>query len=457
MDAIDLRTLADAVGGQLRGEAAGIQGSQIDSRNCGGSDAFFALRGERVDGHDFVPDLAGRAAAAVVEEWVDAAIPQCRVFSTRGALAALGRWNRERCDACVVGLTGSNGKTTVKEILARILSEAGETLATDGNFNNELGVPLTLSRLASRHDYAVIEMGANAHGDIAHLTSMVKPHVGLITNAGAAHLKGFGSVAGVASAKGELYSGLPADGVGIVNAEDPFAARWLTMIGDRQRLSFGADDTDADVVARRDGDKLVLQVAGRQLSADFALPGRHNRLNAAAAAAVAVALDIPHSAISAGLARVRPVAGRLAEGVAVGGGTVIDDSYNANPGSLAVGMEVLAERAGERCLVLGDMAELGSGSEAFHSEAGERARAFGIDRLLTLGELARKAADSFGAGAEAFAERTALAARLAQLDAPERTFLIKGSRSAAMDKVVAALLRENTTNSEGSDHAAAHQ
>lgn len=457
MDAVDLRTLADAVGGQMRGDARDIRGVQIDSRECGAGDAFFALRGDRVDGHDFVPGLDGHAAAAVVEDWVDAAIPQCRVFSTRGALAALGRWNRERSGARVVGLTGSNGKTTVKEIIARILAEAGETLATSGNFNNELGVPLTLARLDSGHDYAVIEMGANAHGDIAHLTSMVKPHVGLITNAGAAHLKGFGSLAGVASAKGELYSGLGSDGVAVVNAEDAFVERWRTMIGDRRCLSFGADDTEADVVARRANGKLVLEVPGRQLSASFALPGRHNRLNAAAAAAVAIALEVPHSAISAGLAKVEPVAGRLAEAATAAGGTVIDDSYNANPGSLAAGLEVLAERPGERCLVLGDMAELGPGSEDFHTEAGQRARAYGIERVLALGDLARRAAEGFGAGGEAYDERSALTSRLMELDGPDRTFLIKGSRSAAMERVVAALLREDTTNNKGGDHAAANQ
>lgn len=456
MDAIDLRTLADAVGGQLRGgEAEAIRDVSIDSRSCGDAEVFFALAGAQLDGHDFVPELAGRAAAAVVEEWVDSPLPQCRVFSTRGALAALGRWNRERCGARVVGLTGSNGKTTVKEMLRCVLGEAGETAATVGNYNNELGVPLSLCRLASRHDYAVIEMGANAHGDIAHLAGMARPHVGLITNASAAHLKGFGSLAGVATAKGELYSALNPEGIAIVNAEDRFADRWRRMIGDRRCLSFAADNSEADVVARRDGDKLVLELAGHRLTAAFALPGRHNRLNAAAAAAVAKALDVPDSAISAGLARVTAVAGRLAEWSTAGGATLIDDSYNANPGSLAAAQDVLAERSGERLLVLGDMAELGPESEAFHQAAGEDARERGIDGLLALGDQAQAAARGFGEGAEAFADQDALVTRLLALDRPGRVFLVKGSRLAAMDHVAAALRRGGAANEQGDGDASA--
>ena len=454
MDPIDLRTLSDAVGGQIRGEAAGIRGVTIDSRRCGGEDVFFALPGQRRDGHAFVPELDGYAAAAVVESWVDTPLPQCRVVSTRGALAALARWNRERSRAAVVGLTGSNGKTTVKELLANILAQAGRTLATQGNYNNELGVPLTLCRLDGGHEYAVIEMGANGPGDIAHLTAIARPQAGLITNAGPAHLEGFGSLEGVAAAKGEIYSGLPPDGVAVVNAEDRFADYWRSLIGDRRCLSFAADDQTADVVARRDGGALKLALAGQQFRAPFALAGRHNRLNAAAAAALAHALAIPARAIADGLAQARPVDGRLTELATPAGGTLIDDSYNANPGSLAAGADVLAAHGGERCLVLGDMAELGGDSESFHTQAGEQARRHGIDRLLALGEYAAASVAGFGAGGEAFNDREALVARLRELDGPAQVFLIEGSRSAAMDKVVAALARRSGSNNTGDDDAA---
>jgi UDP-N-acetylmuramoyl-tripeptide--D-alanyl-D-alanine ligase len=454
MDSIDLRTLGDAVGGEIRGEAAGIRGVKIDSRHCGLDDVFFALPGEHSDGHAFVPELGGHAAAAVVESWVDAPLPQCRVVSTRGALAALARWNRERSAADVVGLTGSNGKTTVKELAASIFAEAGPTLATQGNFNNELGVPLTLCRLDRRHQYAVIEMGANGPGDIAYLTAIARPRAGLITNAGPAHLEGFGSLQGVAAAKGEIYSGLPADGVAVINGEDRFADYWRSLIGDRRCLSFAADDEEADVVARPDDGELRLILPDQLVSAAFALEGRHNRLNAAAAAALAYALGIPGRAIAAGLAKARPVNGRLAELVTRAGGTLIDDSYNANPGSLAAGADVLAARGGERCLVLGDMAELGSDSQAFHHEAGEQVRRRGIERLFALGEYAGSAVAGFGAGGEAFSDREALVARLHELDGPAQVFLIKGSRSAAMETVVAALARRSGSHGTGDDDAA---
>lgn len=454
MDPIDLRTLADAVGGQVSGDAADLRAASIDSRDCGGSDVFFALKGSRTDGHAFVPELAGVAGAAVVEDWVDAPLPQCRVVSARGALAALARWNRERCTARVVGLTGSNGKTTVKEILAGILERAGPTMATRGNYNNELGVPLTVCRLAMAHDYAVIEMGANAHGDIAHLASVARPHVGLITNAAAAHLEGFGSLWGVASAKGEMYSALSADGIAVVNAEDQFADYWRSVVGDRRCLSFAADGADADVVALDNDGRLGLELPGRRLLVDFALSGRHNRLNAAAAAAVATALEVPDRAISEGIASAQPVAGRLAERRTAGGGTLIDDSYNANPGSLHAGITVLEQRSGQRCLVLGDMAELGSDSDRFHTEAGEEAAGRGIERLMAIGDQAARAAAAFGQGGEAFRDRDVLLARLRALDGPNAAFLIKGSRSAAMDELADALADEGAPHGGRGDDAA---
>jgi len=456
MDAIDLRTLADAVGGQIRGEAPRLRGVSIDSRHCGSDDVFFALPGERTDGHGFVPELAGVAAAAVVEEWVDAPVPQCRVLSTRGALTALARWNRERSPARFIGLTGSNGKTSVKEILAGVLAQVGETLATRGNYNNELGVPLTLCRVGSEHDYAVIEMGANAHGDIAHLTGIARPEVGLITNAAAAHLKGFGSLAGVASAKGELYNSLPSTGVGVVNAEDRFADQWRRMIGDRRCLSFAADHGEADVVARREGKQLVLDLPTTTLRTDFPLLGRHNRLNAAAVAAIAVALELPHTAIANGLARAQPVPGRLNRRYSVAGGIVIDDSYNANPGSLTAAIDVLADEPGERCLVLGDMAELGSDAESCHRQAGELACDRGIERVMALGDYAAAVVAGFGAAGEAFSEREALVARLAELDQANAVFLVKGSRSASMDKVAELIAGDSASDQRGGRNAFAH-
>ncbi|MGD8710637.1 MAG: Mur ligase family protein, partial [Ectothiorhodospiraceae bacterium] len=309
MDPVSIGQLARELGGEVRGADAQVQGAVIDSRRTGEGDLFVALAGSRVDGHDYLAQAreAG-AAAAMVERWLEDALPQWRVENARQTLARLGTLARERSRAKIVGITGSNGKTTVKEMIAAIAGRCGETLATQGNLNNELGVPLTLCRLDSSHRYAVVEMGCSRPGDIATLAGWTRPDIGLVTNAGPAHLEGLGDLDGVARTKGELFQELPADGVAVVNADDRYAEFWMELAGDRRRLTFGMADAGADVHGEAaDGDRLLVRLPdGTRLEVTLPLPGAHNRLNALAAAAVGYALGAPAKAIREGLEALRP-------------------------------------------------------------------------------------------------------------------------------------------------------
>jgi len=450
MDAVRLNELARALGGEVRGEAPPVTGVTIDSRKCASGDLFVALRGEHADGHGFVTSLAGHAAAAMVERWQEGELAQWRVRDARATLGELGAWCRGRSHARVVGITGSNGKTTVKELVASILALDGPTLVTPGNYNNELGVPLTLSRLASEHEYAVIEMGASHRGDIAQLAAWVRPEVAVITNAGGAHLKGFGSLEGVALGKGELVESLESGGIAVLNACDEFFPVWRTLATPRRILSFGTDEVPADVGVSAVGPTdIELRTWHGRRHVPFHLPGRHNRLNAAAAAAVAIALDIDEHAIAEGLAAARPVPGRLQPLRGAGGGLLLDDTYNANPQSLEAALEVLAEQSGERWLVLGDMAELGEEAEERHAECGLRAREAGVHRLFAVGPLSKAAATAFGDGGEWFEDADALSTRLNDLRGTSASILVKGSRSAAMERFVTVLAAHDEPSGRG--------
>ena len=425
---------------------ARFRGVCIDSRRVTPEALFVAIRGERMDGHAFVADAAGDGvAAAMVEHELDNALPQMIVADTTAGLGQLAsRW-RQRFALPVIGVTGSNGKTTVKEMLAAILSCRGEVLATRGNFNNHIGMPLTLLELDESHQAAVIEMGANHGGEIALLAALARPTVGLVTNAGRAHLEGFGSLDDVARAKGEMFTALADDGVAVINADDPYAGLWLELAGARRVLRFGLE-AQADVGVRGevvDDDngrqRFVLVTPQGEAEVSLPLPGRHNIRNALAAAAAALAAGMSPHEIGAGLARTGGAPGRLQMRQAHGGASLLDDTYNANPDSLGVALDVLAARGGCRVLVLGDMAELGPGAEALHAEMGRQARASGIEHLYTLGELSAAASEAFGAGAGHGSDLASLLAMLRAHGGSDCTILVKGSRAMQMERVVAAL------------------
>lgn len=444
--------------GQLLGADADVDGVvAIDTRQLKPGDLFAAFRGEHVDGHDYLDEAARRGAvAALVTRKVDGALPQVQVGDMETALGDLASAVRAQRGARVIGITGSNGKTTVKTLTAAILSRHGRTHVSGGNHNNEIGLPLTLLSMPEDTEYAVLEMGAGKPGDIAYLAAIARPDIGLVNLIAPAHLERMGSVEGVAETKGALYQALPADGVAIINADDAFAGFFAGLAGSRRVLRFGLEhkaDVGADIVEQRaDGSLFVLSTPAGDAEVNLALPGRHNVANALASASIALALDVPLDTIVAGLEGAASVTGRLRRMEMSGGWTLIDDSYNANPGSMAAAIDTLALASGERWLVLGDMAELGADARALHAGVGAQARERGIERLFATGALSVAAVEAFGAGGEHFADKPALIAALQAGLHEGVTCLVKGSHSAGMEHVVAELGQR--TNGEGATDAA---
>lgn len=444
---MQLSAAAQLLSAEPPGVDVEFQGVSTDTRSLQHGNLFVALSGPNYDGHRFVSEAAAKgAAAALVSERVDVALPQITVAQTRTSLGQLATAWRARFSLPLIGVTGSNGKTTVKEMIAAILTQGGPLLVTHGNLNNDIGVPLTLFRLDSKQRYAVIEMGANHAGEIATLTRIAQPTIALITNAGPSHLEGFGSIEGVAHAKGEIYSGLDANGIAIINADDHYAPLWRTFAGKRRSLSFGLAqpaDVSAQWEARTNGSLLQLVTPAGRLALHLKLPGKHNVMNALAATAAALAAEAPLTDIQHGLETMEPVAGRLQLRPSYRGSRLIDDSYNANPASLAAGLAVLAIQPGAKWLVLGDMAELGADAERLHHEVGHIAHTSGVNRLYCVGALSREAAKGFGHGAHHFATQdeliAALIAALTHNHADDVTLLVKGSHSAQMERVAAAL------------------
>ncbi|HVB84438.1 MAG TPA: UDP-N-acetylmuramoyl-tripeptide--D-alanyl-D-alanine ligase [Rhodanobacteraceae bacterium] len=442
--------------GRQFGADAAINAVITDSRRVAPGALFVALQGEHVDGHDFVVAAAAcGAAAALVSRRVESVLPQVLVDDVLLALGDLASSVRAQRRARVVGITGSSGKTTVKGLLAAILARRGVTHVTAGNYNNEIGLPLTLLAMPADAEYAVLEMGAGKPGDIAYLAAIARPQVALVTNIGAAHLERLGSVDGVASTKGALYEALPADGIAVINADDAYAGFFAGLAGTRRVLRFGlGSDTEvgvAELALAADGSRFRLLTPAGAAAVQLPLPGRHNVHNALAAAAVATALDIPLADIVAGLETANAVPGRLVRRVMPGGWTLIDDSYNANPGSVAAAIATLALAGGETWLVLGDMAELGAGAEALHAAVGAQARAAGIGRLFTVGRLSRAASAAFGSAGMHCHDQAALIAALRAALHAGVTCLVKGSRSSGMERVVAALSGDTAG---GATHAA---
>jgi UDP-N-acetylmuramoyl-tripeptide--D-alanyl-D-alanine ligase len=447
---LTLAGLARCGEGRLVGEDRAFDAISTDSRTLPPGALFAALRGERFDGHAFAGAAVERGACGLlVERPLPLELPQVVVADTLRALTACARAQRRGFAGRVVAVTGSNGKTTTKEMIGAILGFTGPCLITKGNLNNHIGVPLTLLGLRQAHRYAVIEMGANHRGEIAHLASIAEPEIGVVTNAGAAHLEGFGSLDGVAAGKGELFAGLPPTGVAVINADDPYAPAWRAIAADRRVVTFGvhpeADYTARHVVASMQPNgprlefELVTPIGTDRVGLDLA--GVHNLQNALAAAAAAHAAGAGLDDIVLGLAGVRPVKGRLEFRPAVNGALLVDDSYNANPGSLRAGLDAFRTFNGARWLVLGDMMELGSVSDQLHAEIGRYARESGIERLLAFGPKSRFAADAFGAGGAWFENIDDLIAEARRSLTSDVAVLVKGSRVNRLERVTAALTR----------------
>jgi UDP-N-acetylmuramoyl-tripeptide--D-alanyl-D-alanine ligase len=453
MKPVALSRIAQWTGGRLVGTEAGrdvlIDAIATDTRTLDASDGrgalFVALKGERFDGHAHVAEAVDAGVrAALVARVLEVAVPQVVVADTERALAAFAAAMQHARSGKVIAITGSNGKTSVKSLALSILQRAGATYANPGNRNNEIGLPLAVLDAPEDARFAIYEMGAGKPGDIAYLTAIARPDVALVNNIAPAHLERMGSLLGVADTKGAIYDALPVGGVAVINADDAFAPYFAERAHGRRLVRFGLDATAdvsaRDLVADETGTRFVLATPDGDAPVTLALPGRHNVLNALAAASLALGAGASLQAITDGLAAARPVAGRLVTHHLANGATLIDDSYNANPGSLNAAIDTLAAAPGDGWLVLGDMRELGVDAEALHAEAGRRAKAAGIARLFTLGPLSAAAAESFGAGAAHFTTHAELAEAVrAALTANVRV-LVKGSRGSAMDRVVHALL-----------------
>jgi len=437
---MSLAQSAEAVNGTLIGANVEFERVTTDTRKAAKGDLFVALVGPNFDGHDFVEQAkSSGVAAAMLSRKVQTELPYVLVDDTRMSLGQLAAVWRRQFAFPFVAVTGSNGKTTVKEMIASILGESGPVCVTQGNLNNDIGVPLTLLRVRSTHRYAIIEMGMNHLREISYLSGLTQPDVAVITNAAEAHLEGLGSVAKVAQAKGEIFEGARASATAILNADDPYFEYWKSLIGERRLLSFGIDhpaDFSAEYETASDGTNVFMQCSEGRIEMKLPLYGKHNVMNALAASAAASAAGSNLADIRQGLEKLKSVAGRLEVKTGINGARVLDDTYNANPASVAAGLQVLRESKGERILVLGDMAELGDASADIHARVGELARRVGADRVFGFGPYSGKAVDQFGSGGKHFDNQQALIDELRECMNPEVTVLVKGSRKMKMEKVV---------------------
>ncbi len=446
-----LSLIAHWAGGELHGEDASIDAIGNDSRTLAPGSLYLALRGERFDGHDFAAGAVDNGASALlVERLLPLDVPQVVVADAERALARIATAMQRDRATRVFAITGSNGKTSVKTLLLAILQhvamvEGRQVYATPGNRNNEIGMPLAVIDAPEDADFAIYEMGTGKPGDIAYLTAIAAPDVALVNNVAPAHLERMGSLLEIANTKAAVYDDLREGGVAVVNADDAFAPFFAERAGAHRVLRFGleasADVTASAIVLAEAGSRFRLHAPQGEAEVALQLPGRHNVLNALAAASLALAAGIALPRVAEGLQQARPVAGRQVAHALPGGAVLVDDSYNANPGSLAAAIAALAAASEEGWLVLGDMRELGPDAEALHAQAGTRAREAGLKRLYALGPLSAAAAAAFGEGGRHFDSHAALAAALeADLHAGVRC-LVKGSRGSAMDKIVTALLK----------------
>lgn len=449
-----LSDLQDFLQATLFGSDAEFSRVTTDSRTIEAGDLFVALKGENFDANSFVGDVAKKhAVAAVVSDHQPVDLPQLVVSDTTAALGWLGHINRRRSDAIVVAITGSQGKTTVKEITGTILSQNKNVLVTRGNFNNNIGAPITLLRLNERHERAVIELGANAVGEIAWTAMLTDPHVVLINNATETHLEGFGSLEGVVQGKGEIIDSGASTHTVVLNGDDPHVDIWRKRAGKRRCVVFSLRGTEqrADYFVRAlsinpDGSRFTLVSPQGQVECFLPLPGRHNVANALAAAALCLEAGADTDTVRSGLLNVKAVRGRLFPIEGISGSRLLDDSYNASPSSFRAAIDVLVaiskDSALRSVLIAGDMAELGSQVESAHRDVGSYAREQGVDELWTVGEFSELASRSFGGNARHFSDKTALQEFAAKTLDSGYIALIKGSRSAGMDSITEKLSRE---------------
>ena len=452
----DLRLTDAAIrfGGTLLNPDCEFNAVSIDSRNIAAGELFVALIGERLDGHEFIADVTDRACGLVVSSAdTDLPLPQWVVEDTTVALGQLAQLQREAFSGTLIAITGSTGKTSVKDLISSILGGMGTVHATKGNFNNHIGVPLTLLDMHRDSDFAVVEMGASAASEISYLCSIAKPQISLINNVQSAHLEGFGSVEGIAAAKGEIYSGLDAAGTAIVNLDQSWQTEWMELIGDRDCITFSLDDDGADLSASdielmesgccRFTLHMFTDTSVESQVVNLAVPGRHSVSNALAAAACAVAAGASIEQIVTGLEATQSPARRLQVKALAQGGQIIDDSYNASPESVRAAIDVLASRPGRRVMVFGDMAELGADAEQLHRQVGDYALGADIDQLYTLGSLSANASAVFNG--RHFSDMDSLKGPLFdEIERSDVTILVKGSRSSNMDLVVDMLLAEKS-------------
>jgi len=456
----EILTITD---GQFHGDgeqATNINGLSTDTRNLQAGALFVALVGDTFDPHEIIETGdANLAAAVLVQRKVNIELPQIIVSDTYKALQQLATAWRKRFNIPVIGITGSNGKTSVKELIKQILSTQGNVLATVGNLNNHIGVPLTLSGLNDSHQFAVVEMGANHAGEIATLAKLAEPNIGVITNIGPAHLEGFGSIEGVANAKSELYQNLSDSGVAVVNADEYYIDVLKEQIGNRMQISFGLENP-ADVSGKQiANDQVEISTPMGDVRVKPQAPGMHALLNTLAASAVGLALGLDLEDIKTGIEKTQAVPGRLVKVEGLGGANILDDSYNANPASLAAALDVQAQEPGEHWLVLGDMGELGDESVFMHQKAADIAKQFGVTRLFAYGELTKHSVESFGAGALHFKNQKKLIQKLQEELAAGICVLVKGSRAMQLDKIVAGIRLKNkklngTSNMEHTENVA---
>ena len=448
MISLDLATLAEIVGAESVAPGAGrFSGVTIDSRQSCDGMLFVALKGENFDGHQFIEAaMSNGAVAALVEEPQDCAITQLKVADCKQAMARLANHWRHHCDPLVVALTGSNGKTTVKEMLYQILDRKAPTLATRGNFNNDIGVPLTLFRLSPEQTYAVIEMGANHKGEIARLVEIAEPDIVYVNNVAAAHLAGFGSIQGVVEAKGEIYDWCGSEQRALFNVDEVASQYWRQRCAAERTLDCGIDKP-ADVSASwsMQETRLIIdfKYGGETSRSELAVVGEHNVRNALAAVSLALLAGLDLAEAAANLAGFSGVKGRLQILSGPAQSRLIDDSYNANPESLMAGIRVACSMPGEAWLALGDMGELGEDEVELHREAGRGARREGVHKLFGVGAMSAVASEEFGDGGSSYDDIESMADAIRAQIYPGVNLLVKGSRSAGMDRLVSLLAATN--------------
>lgn len=455
--------VAQILNGTLHGRDVMMQGVSKDTRSLKAGNLYVALKGDRFNGHQFVADaISAGAVGALVSEPQSLDMSHVQVSDTRLALGKLAAHWRQGFTGKLIGITGSNGKTSVKEMCNKILqdySAATSVLSTEGNLNNDIGLPMTMFELKPQHQFAVIEMGASHVGEINYLTNIAKPDVAVVTNVGPAHLEGFGSVNNIASAKAEIYNGLSADGVAVINADDEFASYWNDFCAGKNTLQFSMLDDSADVFAKEitaNRYQVIVQNnaenevgTGKNVEAEelrLKVPGKHNVMNALAATTVTLAVGVPLKSIIGSLSDFENINGRLTTLISEAGYRVIDDTYNANPFSMVAAIDVLSAFDGVRVLVIGDMGELGASAEKLHADIGKKSKIAGIDALYATGELSESAIKAFGENGFYFKNKNELIKALQNNLSSNDVVLVKGSRSAAMEVVVEEILTHHNNN-----------